>query len=286
MSPLNVVEGAERAASTPVGTTEEDIIRRAEVIHGEGTGWKKTLAKLKREFSSVPQNLVHEGWKNAKDNLADTKVSTAARPDESVYQSSRIHENRSPVIQKKPKSVPDRPSGIRTGQPTFSLSNTDEGLLGLALLTKELRQRWDWKSLGDLGDLGTWRAEGRHAPLGSDRWSIRQWAQGGGQGEYRLEPGAVRVFLSNYGLNPERVLVDLKDMGITRCDPRHSTKLVRMDGESGPRRMVVLPDGYVRRRSSMKLGSEVGKQMGRELRHSGFYKPASPCSVCAEFQIL
>ncbi len=126
-------------------------------------------------------------------------------------------------------------------------------------MTKELRRRWN---LGDLGDLGSWRPQRGDAPLGSDPGAIREWARNGGQGEYRLCPDAVRAFLKQYGVNPERMLVDLQDMGITRCDPGHSTKLVRV-GEGKSRRMVVLPDRYVRRRSVMKLGSTVGYIIGR-----------------------
>ena len=36
-------------------------------------------------------------------------------------------------------------------------------------------------------------------------------------------------------------------------------------------RQMFLPDRYVRRRSDRKLGSVVGKEIGRELRDNGFY---------------
>ena len=81
--------------------------------------------------------------------------------------------------------------------------------------------------------------------------------------EYRLHPKAVRGFLRGYGLNPDRVMTDLGDMGITRCDPEHTTKLVR-GGPGKASRMMVLPDRFVMRRSSSKLGSVVAKNIARK----------------------
>lgn len=222
---------------------------------------EKAMANQANAFAIGERLIASEGQPTG--NLK--RPSPRPRPAATGKRTTSIIMSSPPGVQEKSGVAQHQPSGSQNGRPAkqFDLSTVDEGLLGLALCAKELHQRWDLKAFGNLGDLGTWRPERRDAPLGADPWVIRRWARGGGQGEYRLQPDVVRSFLEAHGLNHERVLVDLQDMGITRCDPGHSTKLVRMDGETSARRMVVLPDRYIRRRSDVKLGSAVARSMAR-----------------------
>ena len=73
--------------------------------------------------------------------------------------------------------------------------------------------------------------------------------------------------LNASGYEKTESLQGVADMGITRCDPEHTTKLVR-GGPGKANRMMVLPDRFVMRRSSSKLGSVVGKKIERQ-RASG-----------------
>ena len=143
------------------------ITQRAIEIHQAGTGWKPTLKRLKREFPSVPLKLVYSAWKEAWKPVVAApssprdgagKLNRAVGPSGSQAGSSALLQDRHSGLQ-------GRSSTVQNGQPASALSkyDADEGLLGLALLAKELRQRWRYDYLVDIG---TWRPE-----RGSIRWT-------------------------------------------------------------------------------------------------------------------
>lgn len=143
----------------------------------------------------------------------------------------------------------------------------DEGWLGLSIVARRLRRGWKAK---EFGDLGMWRPVRGHGKPPEEPRAFSRWVASGGEGRFLLFPDAVKSLLEGYGINAERVLVDLQDRKVTETDPGHSTKMASVEGRS--RRMIVLPDRYVRCRKSHKLGSAVGKQIGREARRRGGYR--------------
>jgi len=143
----------------------------------------------------------------------------------------------------------------------------DEGWLGLSIVSRRLRRGWKAK---EFGELGIWRPVRGHGKPPEEPRAFSRWVASGGEGRFLLFPDAVKSLLEGYGINPERVMVDLQDRKVTESDPGHSTKMVSVEGKG--RRMVVLPDRYVRCRKSHKLGSAVGQQIGREARDQGGYR--------------
>lgn len=132
--------------------------------------------------------------------------------------------------------------------------HVDAGWVGLALLVPVLRKGW---RRGDLGELGFWRAR---------RERSLKILKGESRGDYVLHPDQLFAFLAKYHLSYEVVVTAWSDHGITRTDVGHLTKVARVGGVL--KRMVVLPDRYVVSRNPRKLGSSVGRAIGRE-KHAG-----------------
>ena len=131
------------------------------------------------------------------------------------------------------------------------------------------RGRRHWK-LGYSGVLGFWRPTRGQGRPPTDRSGFKRWVAEGGEGRFLLSPDAVRDYLETLGLDAERVMVDLKDRGVTEADPGHSTKLCWPDGKT--KRFMVLPDRFVRSRSPWTLGSVVGHNKGRAAGRSGLLR--------------
>ena len=140
-----------------------------------------------------------------------------------------------------------------SGRLTVNLAEVDEAFIGLAFLAGELRRHW---KLGYSGRLAFWRQTRGHGRPPTDRSGFRRWVAKGGEGRFLLFPDAVKEHLKTRGLDAQRVMVDLKDRGVTEADPGHSTKQCWTDGKA--KRFIVLPDRFVKQRSPWTLGSAVG----------------------------
>ena len=274
----------------------EDIIWRAAEIHSEGTGWKKTLGQLKREFSSVPNELIHDGWEKAKGVPQPSAVIPVLY--ETAPVDTRNKMSAAPRVVSEPTieaAISERAVEIHTAasigwRETLSMLKAEFPYVPQGIVynvwqkarasktaridarpsvretveydPKSTRPDESWLGLallvGELREL--WYKADRTGDL-VELSNLGQWSAK--RHTYLLDKPAVEDFLRFQNLNPERVLQDMRDRGILLGDTAHVTKLVSIDGRK--RRYLVLPDSYVVRRRSDSLSSALRQRFGRKL---------------------
>ena len=236
-----------------------------------GLGWKQVLIRLKKTFRHLPNQEVHGIWSDVK--AAFTQGPNHG-PDISMVKSAEKTNTQLPsavpsdlgisqivTISVVPQEIsPDNEVAEPnpTGEPISEKHPIDDAWLGLSYLVGELKRRWYH---GNLGDLGLWRARGEPGLKPGSIPDVKAFVSQGGHGDFLLEKPSVEQFMKARGLDPDRVLVDLWDRGILDGDAGHVTRVRVIKGIR--RRVLVLPDVFVVRRSPKYLPAALRKKHGR-----------------------